>query len=110
MVLWRLFQSSKESRAGDESVRRDPSGTHEKIEDDLFVVFVEAHRLERLGGEAFLLLEVVGQEAGLVADVVGRSQAQVSAELLLVQREDVVTRIGAQAANKTYRVSKLYVF
>ena len=73
-----------------QSVCGDPASPHEKLEDDLAVVLVEAHRVEGLGRLPLLLLQVVGQQARLVAHVVRRRQLQVQAELLLVERQQLV--------------------
>ena len=74
------------------SVGRDPARAHEELEDDLAVVLVEADGVERLGRLPLLLLQVVGQQARLVAHVVRRRQLQVHAQLLLVQRQQLVPR------------------
>ena len=74
------------------SVGRDPARAHEELEDDLAVVLVEADWVERLGRLPLLLLQVVGQQARLVAHVVRRRQLQVHAQLLLVERQQLVPR------------------
>ena len=74
------------------SVGRDPARAHEELEDDLAVVLVEADGVERLGRLPLLLLQVVGQQARLVAHVVRRRQLQVHAQLLLVERQQLVPR------------------
>ena len=75
-----------------QSVRGDPAGPHEELEDDLAVVLVQPHRVEWLGRLPLLLLQVVGQQARLVAHVVRRRQLQVHAQLLLVERQQLVPR------------------
>ena len=75
-----------------QSVRGDPAGPHEELEDDLAVVLVQPNRVEWLGRLPLLLLQVVGQQARLVAHVVRRRQLQVHAQLLLVERQQLVPR------------------
>jgi len=78
LMLFLLSHSTQQKFFGFSSSLKsiccDPSCSHEKIEDDFSIVFVQPDGVERFGRQALFLLQVVGEQASLVADVVSRRQ------------------------------------